>query len=563
MVGTLAELLQQRAEGERRDWDVRILHAATDAPPGHGTDGSDQGLALGYGELWELARRAAFGLARGGVAAGDRVLLLLPTSASFLGVFFGCQLLGAAPVPLVPPWSPQRQKEHAERVSRVASVCQARVAVTEARFVPALSDAGLSLLLGQELLRTDEMWRGPTPAQADRTAFIQFTSGSTSEPRGVVVEHGAALANCRFIAQAVELGPDDIGCSWLPLFHDMGLIGHVLVPLFARTRSVLMPPEAFMLQPRVWLEAISRYRATISTAPNFAYDLCAQKPAQDHLDLKSWRVAMCGAETVRSETLARFAVQFSGSGFDARSFRPVYGLAEATLAVTIPPPRPAPRYERIDRAALEEKGRALPAAAAAAAVEVAGLGYPDAAHALRIRGAHGETLGEREVGQIELAGPAVMKEYFRDPAATAAVLEAGWLRTGDLGYLADGELFVTGRVKELIVQAGRNVYPYDVELAAERVAGVRAGRSAAFGVPNAASGTEDLVLVCETRLRHAEQRRQLIAEILASVFAATGLRPDGVHLLKPRTLNRTSSGKVQRALVRERFLRGELTRVDG
>ncbi len=561
MVRTLPQLLQQRAEGERRDWDVRILHAAADAVPGHALEGGDQALALGYSELWELSRRAAFGLARGGVAAGDRVLLLLPTSLSFLGVFFGCQLIGAAPVPLVPPWSSQRQKEHAERVSRVASVCQASVAVTESRFVPALGDAGLSLLLGQELLQAAETWRGPTPTEADRTAFIQFTSGSTSEPRGVVVEHGAALANCNFIAEALELGADDVGCSWLPLFHDMGLIGHVLVPLLARTRSVLMPPESFMLQPRLWLEAISRYRATISTAPNFAYDLCAQKPAPD-LDLGSWRVAMCGAETVRSETLARFAARFAGSGFDAESFRPVYGLAEATLAVTIPPPRPALRCERIDRAALEQTGRAVPAAANAAAIEIVGLGYPDTAHELRITGPAGEALGERGVGQIQIRGPAVMKEYFRDPDATAAVLDAGWLRTGDLGYLAGGELFVTGRVKELIVQAGRNVYPYDVELAAESVAGVRAGRSAAFGVPNALSGTEDLVLVCETRLRDAEQRRRLIAEVQASVFAATGLKPDAVYLLKPRSLNRTSSGKVQRALLRARFLRGELELTD-
>ena len=560
MVRTLPELLQQRAQGERRDWDVRILHAAADAPPGFVAGGSDQSLALGYSELWELACRAAFGLVRGGVSAGDPVLLLLPTSASFLAVFFGCQLLGAVPVPLVPPWS-QRKQAHGERVSRVASVCQARVAVTEERYLPALSDAGLSLLLGQELLQAEEPWRGPLPTRADAPAFIQFTSGSTSEPRGVVVEHGAALANCRFIAESVELGADDVGCSWLPLFHDMGLIGHVLVPLFGRTRSVLMPPEAFMLQPRVWLEAVSRYRASISAAPNFGYDLCAQRMAQRdlaELDLSSWRVAMCGGETVRAETLKRFAACFAGCGFEAASFRPVYGLAEATLAVTIPPRREQPLRELIDRSQLEETGCAVPAAPDSAAIAITALGRVDPAHELRITGPDGQARGEREVGQIEVRGPAVMKRYYRDEGATAAALEDGWLRTGDLGYLHGGELFVTGRAKEIIVKAGRNVYPYDVEIAAERAAGVRAGRCAAFGAPNPATGTEDLVLVCETRVQGAEPRQQLIKEILTSVFAATGLRPDAVHLLPPRSLSRTSSGKIQRALVRTRFLGGEL-----
>jgi fatty-acyl-CoA synthase len=566
-IQTLAELLRQRASEPQRDWDFRVLYAAQDAPPGFSPEGKEQAVVLRYADLWQLAAGAAQALRRRGVRPGQPVLLLLPTSVSFLATFFACQLLGAVPVPLVPPWSQDRKRAHAERIERVASVCQAGLAITERRFLPALQGNGasrkLTWLLAQELLAEGGRdWQEPLPARSAAPAFIQFTSGSTSEPKGVVVEHGAVLANCRFITDSLALTPADVACSWLPLFHDMGLIGHVLMPMTSRVQIVLMPAEVFTLQPRVWLETVSRHRVTVSTAPNFAYDLCAKKLSDRDvaaLDLSSWRVANCGGETVRAETIERFCSRFSKVGFRASTFRPVYGLAEATLAVTIPPPRDPPLRERLDRTRLEGEGRAVLAAESVASREVVAVGRTNSEHEVQVRRADGTLCLEREVGQIEVRGPSVFREYYRDPVATAATLDSGWLRTGDLGYLAGGELFVTGRAKEVVIKGGHNVYPYDVEAASEQVHGVRAGRSAAFGVPNGETGTEDLVLICETRLRDESQRAALVKSVMARVFAATGLRPDAVHLAPPGTLSKTSSGKIQRTLVRSRFQRGELS----
>jgi acyl-CoA synthetase (AMP-forming)/AMP-acid ligase II len=572
---TLAELLVERASTRdtARDFDVRLLYVDTDLPPGATLAGDDRALNLSFEDVLRIAQSAARALKSAGVEAGDRVLLLLPTSAGYLAAFFGCQLLGAIPVPLVPPWSLEHLQAHAARIDKVAEVCEARALVAEPSFLrlltafKALSDrlGRLPRVAPSQLFEAEPLAISP-PTNPDEPAFIQFTSGSTAEPKGVVIRQGAVLENCRFIAERLEGRASDVAAAWLPLFHDMGLIGHLLTPLYAGVRAVLFPPEVFVRQPRVWLEVLTRTRATITTAPNFAYDLCAKKLTPrdlERIDLTHLRVAMCGGEPVLRGTLERFTSRFSGVGFKPESFRPVYGLAEATLAVTMPLGGP-PRVDVVNRAALEQDGHALPATPELPAVETLDLvsaGKPYQSPWLRVVDDAGAPLDERRVGLIEVAGPSLLSAYFRNPEATAHAVSQGWLKTGDLGYVADGELFVVGRSKETIIKGGRSIHPYDIEAAASGVEGVRAGRVAAFGTLNEETATDDIVLVCETHERDAAGKRELDKRIRTAVFAATGARLDVLELTEPGSLSKTSSGKLQRHVVRERYLQHDLAPV--
>jgi acyl-CoA synthetase (AMP-forming)/AMP-acid ligase II len=397
-------------------------------------------------------------------------------------------------------------------------------------------------------------------------ALIQFTSGSTGDPKGVVVSQRALLANARAIAEAAAFGPEDATLTWLPLFHDMGLVGHLVTPLVAGVPATLMPPEVFVRRPVEWLSAVGRYRATVSTAPNFAYRICAKRIPErdlDGLDLSSLRLAMCGGEPVHAATLAAFAERFAGVGLRASALFPVYGLAEHTLAAAFPPPGRGPRVDVVRREPFAAGGVAEPAegtSAADATLSFVSVGQAMPGHAVRIVDAAGTPLPERREGEIEVSGPSRMDGYHGDAAATARALRDGWLRTGDRGYLAGGELHVSGRSKEMAVIRGRNVYPQDVERAAESVDGVRAGRSAAFGVPAEDQGTEALIVICELSSgarRDADEELRLTTAIRRAVLAATGVTPDGVALAEPGTVPKTSSGKTQRALARARYL--ELT----
>jgi acyl-CoA synthetase (AMP-forming)/AMP-acid ligase II len=314
---------------------------------------------------------------------------------------------------------------------------------------------------------------------------------------------------------------------------------------------------------------VTEYRASVITAPNSAYDLCASKIADRDLaslDLSSVRAALCGAEPILATTLRRFSERFAGSGFGANGFLPVYGLAEATLAVTVTSRGDGPRIERFDRKALETHGNAVRSVGTeatgldAASVDLVGVGRPRGPADLRIVDEQGRELPECQVGSIEVGGPSLMSGYFGNPAATEAALRDGFVRTGDLGFVSNGELFVVGRSKEMIIKGGRNVYPYDIEAAVSAVAGVRAGRVVAFGVRNADIGTEDLTVVCETKLPTG-QHKELERAIKAAVFQATALRIDRLHLVGAGVLLKTSSGKLRRNAVRESLENGTLQRV--
>jgi acyl-CoA synthetase (AMP-forming)/AMP-acid ligase II len=403
-------------------------------------------------------------------------------------------------------------------------------------------------------------------ATADDLALVQFSSGTTVDPKPVALTHRALVAQVEALN---ALWPDEpglrhAGVSWLPLYHDMGLVGCLLPALERPGNLTLLAPETFVARPALWLRAIARHRATISAAPNFAYAHAAERIADADLaglDLGSWRIALCGAETVVPEVLRRFAARFAPYGLRAEALTPVYGLAEAALAVTFPPLGRAPLARRFDRARLSA-GEAIVAegaAPASASVELAALGSPLPGFALEIRDEDARALPERRIGRVWIAGPSLFREYLGQPEATAAALVDGFFDTGDLGFVDRGELYVTGRVKDVLIVRGRKHSPVEVELAAGAVAGVRAGAVAAATHRFDESGSERLVVWAELdRDAAAAAGETLAAAIAATVLAATGLAVDRVVALPPGALPRTSSGKIRRQETLRRALAGEL-----
>jgi acyl-CoA synthetase (AMP-forming)/AMP-acid ligase II len=410
-------------------------------------------------------------------------------------------------VPLYPPTSIQRLEEHVRREARIMANAQAAVLVT---FEEVKKIGGLLKSLLPELraiVTPAELASEPggerLRARVGDLAFLQYTSGSTGEPKGVMLTHANLLANIHAMIRGCPVTPADTVVSWLPLYHDMGLIGAWLAVLCAGARLVLMLPATFIARPARWLRAISAWKGTLSAAPNFAYDLCATKLDDvdlEGLDLSSWRVAFNGAEPVHLETLERFAARLAPYGFRREALAPVYGLAENCLGVTFPPPGRGPQADRVKRREFLEKGMAEPAGADEAyALTFVGCGRPLTTVELRIVDEAGREAPEREQGRVEFRGPSATAGYYRNPAATRRVLDRGWVDSGDLGYIAEGELYVTGRAKDLIIRAGRNIHPQELEEAVGMVPGIRLGFVAVFGTHSARSGTERLVIAAETR----------------------------------------------------------------
>lgn len=502
---------------------------------------------------------------RAGVQSGDRIALMLPTAPEFFPAFFGAVLAGAVPVPLYPPWRPDRIEEYARRQAGIIADSGARVLVT-------FREVGrLARLLGSQVPGLEKVVTVGSLGKAAGTvvrplprdvAFIQYTSGSTGDPKGVVLTHSNLIANIRAIAEALKIDSRDVGVSWLPLYHDMGLIGAWLSCLYLGVPIMIMSPQAFLTRPERWLWAIHRYRATLSAAPNFAYELCMRRVddrSLEGLDLSCLRGTLNGAEPVQPETLEGFSRRFQPYGFRAEALMPVYGLAESSLAVTIPPLGRRPLLDPVDRGALEATGRARPASGQSVnPLTLVSAGRPLAGHQVRIVGRAGNPLPDRVQGHIQCRGPSVMQGYFGRAEATAEVLQNGWLKTGDLGYLADGELFVTGRVKDIIIQGGRNLYPQELEHIAGDVEGVRRGCVAAFGVSGSRVAGERLVLVAETRRTEPEEKAKLAAAIRERMDAQVGIPLDEVVLVPPQSVPKTSSGKIRRDNCRRLYLQGKL-----
>jgi 1-acyl-sn-glycerol-3-phosphate acyltransferase len=510
----------------------------------------------------------AAGLHALGIARGDSVALMLRTEPGFFSAFFGVLLAGAVPVPIYPPTRPGRFEEYATRQVKILDNAQARLLVTfpEVERVAGLLRARVRSLTGVTTLeRLPRVPPAPAPAVGpDDPALIQYTSGSTGDPKGVLLSHANLLSNIRALGRALGVRPDDVCVSWLPLYHDMGLIGMWLGSLYHGVPVVILPPLAFLARPARWLRAISAHRATISAAPNFAFDLCVRRLAEAELegvDLESWRLAMNGSEAVSPETIARFTRRFAAHGFRAQAMCPVYGLAESSVGLTMSPPGRGPRLDRVRRETFEHARRTEPAAPGEASPLIfVSCGAPLPDHDVRIVDAVGSPVPDRVEGRVEFRGPSVTSGYFRNPAATAAVLHDGWMDSGDLGYRAGGELYVTGRRKDVIIKAGRNLYPQEVEELVGDVPGVRKGCVAAFGVGDAAIGTERLIVVAETRAGTPEERARLGAAVRERVVDALGLPPDTVVMAAPGSVLKTSSGKIRRSATREAWVRGDLGR---
>lgn len=561
-----------------------LHHARLDPskPHVHLYDQGQELRTLSYSALLAGAWAVSSGLAERGLRAGQTVALMLPTSDEFFFAFMGILLAGGIPVPIYPPFKANRLEEYAQRQSRILQNAEVRFLITfrQAEKLAKLLRAGIPTL--KEVLAVADLSR-PEKGESDAVqqvirseneqgrrstrdsiALIQYTSGSTGDPKGVVLTHANLIANIRAIGAAINLQPADVGVSWLPLYHDMGLIGSWLCALYFGVPIVILSPLAFLSSPERWLWAIHRHRGTVSPAPNFAYELCARKIDErsiEGLDLSSWRAALNGAEPVSPETLERFTRRFEPYGFRPEALLPVYGLAESSVALTFPPLGRRPRVDCIEREHFEKTGEAQSCSATdSAAVKFVSEGKPIAGHEIRVVDDNGVEVGERRQGHIQFRGPSAMQGYFRNPAATQAVMQNGWVETGDLGYVADGELYVTARLKDVIIKGGRNLYPQEIEEVASQVGGVRRGCVAAFGVPDAAMGTERLVVVAETRETRRDVLERITSEVIARTDALLGLPPDVVRLVSPQTVPKTSSGKIRREACRQMYLSGELDR---
>jgi 1-acyl-sn-glycerol-3-phosphate acyltransferase len=567
---TLTEVLLRHARATPDRAQIFFREDPSPAPAGSGPLMA-RTVAITYGQLLEQAGRVAAELRARGLGPGMTAAIMLPTCREFFPTFFGILLAGGIPVPIYPPFRADRIEEYAARQAAILQNAEARILVTfrQAETVARLLKPRVASL--ESVVNAEKLVESAAPsiafhaARADEIAFLQYTSGSTGEPKGVMLTHANLLTNIRDILAAVEFSPDDVGVSWLPLYHDMGLIGAWFTLLYFGVPVAILSPLAFLSRPERWLWAIHHHRGTVGAAPNFAYELCVRKIADrdiEGLDLSTWRAALNGAEPVNPETLDRFAERFARYGFRREALMPVYGLAEASLAVTAPPPGRGPLVDRIERAAFEREGRAVPAdSSAQAALAFVSAGRPVPSYEVRVVDDAGQDAGERREGQLWFRGPAATRGYYRNPEATAAIQRpGGWIDSGDRAYTAGGEIYITGRVKDIIIKAGRNIYPHEVEEAAGQVDGVRTGCVVAFGLRDEALGTERLVVVAETREREPAARRRIAAAITERVMEVLDMPPDLIELAPPQSIPKTSSGKLRRQETKKLYLAGKLGR---
>ncbi len=598
-VTTLVEALEWHAKTHPDRCHMRLLGEAYTRQAEH-SDGGDlarDDLTYGeltYGRLYERALGVLRPLTDLGVGAGDRVALMLPTSDEYFSIFMGILLSGGVPVPIYPPSRPSQLEEHLLRQVGILVNAGVRVLVTtpEARRVARLvraqvpsmtkvatprdlladSGTGASSAAGTSStprLQTVARFgadlgpdRDPARPGPGDIALLQYTSGSTDNPKGVVLTHANLLANMEAMVRAARIDASDVVVSWLPLYHDMGLIGTWLSSLYHGMLLTVMTPQAFLARPSRWLWAVHHHSGTVSAAPNFAYELCTRRIDDDEirgLDLSSWRIALNGAEPVSPRTLARFAGRFAPYGFRSEAITPVYGLAEAGLGLAFPPMGRGVLVDVIDQGSFTRAGQAVPARTGTApTLELASCGLALPGYEIRIASSTGEVLPERREGRIEFRGPSATTGYFHNPAATAELYDGSWLDTGDLGYLADGELFVTGRTKDLVIRAGQNLHPEGLEEAIGELPNIRKGCVAAFGVADPRAATERLVVVVES---HAADPA-IIAELRGGITRLStdlmGGPPDEIVIAPPGTVRKTSSGKIRRAATRDLYLHGRL-----
>jgi 1-acyl-sn-glycerol-3-phosphate acyltransferase len=547
--------------------EVLEWHLARNPDRLHITVLEDERAVLGtmsYGELANAAKVVAASLIEQDVLPGDRVALMLPTGLEFFTAFFGILYAGAVPVPIYPPMQLSQLEDYLRRQAKILCNAEPKILITVAAamrlggllrgLVPSLR----AIRSVSDLQSTSAQVPLPQLNDPAATALIQYTSGSTGDPKGVVLSHANVLANIRAILKAIDATSADVLLSWLPLYHDMGLIGAWLGPLYAGARCYIMSPLSFLAHPQSWLWACHRCRATISAAPNFAFELCLKQIDDADLvglDLSSLRFVANGAEPVSIHTLRRFIERFSRYGFRSSAMAPVYGLAECAVALALPPPGREPLIDRINRGALSRRGIAESAKGDDPnAIEIVACGQPVPGHEIRIVDNSGREVAEREEGRLEFRGPSATAGYFRNSIKTRELFDGEWLDSGDRAYMAKGDVFVTGRIKDIIIRAGQHIYPQELEEAVGEIEGFTKGAAAAFGVTDPDSGTERIVVLAEIKEAGSAQRQMLKGRARDAVTSIMGAPPDEIVLVDAGTVPKTSSGKIRRAAAKQHYL---------
>jgi len=549
---TLTEALEYHAQRQPERLTVHLYE-----------EGAEKSLT--YRALWDGALLYGARLAEAGVTPGQTVAIMLPTCREYLFCFYGVLLAGGIPVPLYPPARLATIEDHMTRHIGILKSAGASVMVTisEAKALAWLLRAQVESLRAV-MVPADFSGSAaeftPVRGAGGQIGFLQYTSGSTGSPKGVVLSHANLLANVRAMGKAARATTEDVFVSWLPLYHDMGLIGGCFATMYLGFPVVLMSPLAFLSRPSQWLRAIHRHRGTISGGPNFSYELCLRRIPEEELealDLASWRFAFNGAEPVSADTITAFEQRFAKYGLRKNVVSPVYGLAEASVGLAFTPPGEPWQVDLIDRDWLSRSGEAAlarPNDRSPLKVVSCGSAIPD--HDLRVVDAAGLELPDRSEGRLQFRGPSSTTGYYRNPEATRELFDGEWVNTGDRAYLSEGNLYLTGREKDVIIRGGRNISPYELEEAVGDLAGIRSGCVAIFGSMDAASGTERVVVLAETReadpSRHAAIKRK-INELAVSLIGAP---LDDIVLAPPQSVPKTSSGKIRRLAARDYYERG-------
>lgn len=514
---------------------------------------------ISYGELDRASRAIAHGLLNKGISPGDRVAIMLPTSKDYFVSFIGVLMAGGIPVPIYPPFRRAQVEDHLRRQAGILKNAGASILITDQEIrnvgtllyglVQSLNHVSTVAELGANGAITE-----PLAASGDVTALIQYTSGSTGDPKGVVLSHENLLTNIRAMGTVLEAGSSDTFVSWLPLYHDMGLIGAWLGSLYYGISLVIMPPLAFLADPSRWLWAIHKHRATLSAAPNFAYELCLKNIRDEDiegLDLSSLRRILNGAEPVSPGTITRFTERFAKYGFPAKALGAVYGLAESSVGLAFPPIGRPPIIDHVDRDTLSGDGLARKADVKdPAALEFVDCGRPLPGHEIRIVDDRGREVAERQEGHLQFKGPSVTEGYFNDEEKTRTLFDREWADSGDLAYVAKGDIFITGRVKDVIIRGGRNIYPHELEELVGNIEGVRKGCVVAFPSTDERGGPERLVIIAETRLTDPQGLESLRRKIIDISMDVLDMPPDDLVLAQMHAIPKTSSGKLRRSAAR-------------
>jgi fatty-acyl-CoA synthase len=522
---------------------------------------------LSYADLRRQAVATARKLLSLGLKRGERVAVVAETGPDFMAVFFGCQYAGLLPCPMPYTMYIGGKESYVERVAGMLAAARAGTVIAGEDFLGHISEgaarAGVFRVLSHSALQSlPEAATKLEPLGAEEEAYIQYSSGSTSNPKGVLISQKAIIANARgILREGLKLTPEDRAFSWLPLYHDMGLVGFCLSPMLGQVSVDFLSTTSFARRPALWLKLMSDNSSTITYSPSFGYDLAARRINGEAvtLDLSRLRVAGIGGDMVRADVLESFGATLSVAGFRAEAFLPSYGMAETTLAISFVDADKPIRIDRIDRHALKTMGCALPASGENARSFVV-CGRPLAESTVEIRDERGGALGSRQVGRIFVRTPSLMSGYFHNSEATAAALgRDGFLDTGDMGYWLDGEIVITGRAKDLILHNGRNIWPQDIEWAAEQIEPLRSGDVAAFAVEGE-DGEDEVTVLVQCRLQDCAAVEVLRHEVSAIVHRSAGV-DCRVVMVPPKSLPFTSSGKLSRAGAKQRFLAGEISEV--